>query len=1130
MSFLDTIDRAKAFLEHNGRVSLSALKLEFDLDEARLESLIEELVDVQQVAAREGKVLSWIGAARAEASAPAPEARATPQALSEPATAPQAAEAERRQLTVMFCDLVDSTELSSRLDAEAYRDVVRSYQEAASGSVARYDGHIAQYLGDGVLTYFGYPRAHEDDAERAVRAALALVTRVQALNERLERRHGVCIQIRAGIHTGPVVMGTMGDEARRETLATGETTNVSARLQALAEPDTVVLSGATLRLVQGVFVTEDLGEHSLKGLPIPVHVFEALRASGMRSRLEVTAASELTPFVGRDQELMLLEDRWTQSRDGRGQAVLISGEAGIGKSRLMEAFRERIAEQPHTWLECRTSPYTRDSAFAPILDLHRQALGFRPQDPGDAKLSRLEAGLEVAGFDLDEAVPLLAALHSAPLMDRYTVPDLSPEGLRKKTLFLMCEWLLRLARQQPVILLVEDLHWIDPSSTELIAQFLEQLPTERVLFLLTFRPDFEAPWPARADVTPMLLSRLTRGQLAELVRKAARGSTLPDAWVQEILARSDGVPLFAEELTKAVLESNPDPDTAAMQVAAPQLRIPETLQDSLMARLDALGPVKELAQVASVLGREFEYGLLAQILPLRDTDLRESLANAVQEELFYQRGSPPEASFIFRHALIRDAAYESMLRSTRERHHRRVAKALIERMPHVAEGQPELVAHHWTEAGASELAIDWWERAGRAAQARVAHQEAIHHLRSALEEVARLPEGAARDARELDLLLPLGMSLVSAGSYAHEEAAGTFERARELCDEEADPRRTGIVNYYLATFHTTSGRFELGLKHFLECERIGREHEDELLLVAGLADSAQVFYHLPRLAEGLRRVERACEMYAPERCRFLEVGFGEDPGISGWGWLAWLRWYAGYPDASRAAAARALALAEGVGDPYTRAFAHVMVGSAAVFRRDWVEARRLGREGMRQASEQGYPFVEAYCALAEAIATGVGEADPEALDRYIQALVRCASTETQLSAPQALGNLARLQLAAGQATEAAQTAEGALGIADATEQHFEDSELHRLRGECFLRLPDRAAEAEAEFRHALEIARAQEAKSFELRAATSLARLWQRQGKRAEARHLLQPVYDWFTEGFDTQDLKDAKALLGELA
>jgi len=1036
-----------------------------------------------------------------------------------PAKAPQRPEAERRQLSVLFCDLVDSTRLATTMDPEDWREVVRGYQAAAGKAVEEFAGHVAQYLGDGLLVYFGWPQAHEDDAERAVRAGLGIVDAVGAL--------GSDLSVRIGIHTGPVVVGEMGQGESKETLALGDTTNRAARLQDVAEPNTVVLSAATLRLVSGIFVTRDLGEQALKGIAEPVRAFRALQASGVRSRLDVLAAGELTPFVGRDQELGLLEDRFAQVHEGRGQVVLIQGEAGIGKSRLVQAFREGIAEHAHSWLECRGSPYTQDSALQPVIELQRRGLGFRAEDASPAKLRAIAGGVEAMGFDVGTVVPLMAKLHGAPLGDDYVPPRLSPEGVRKKTLALLVEWLLRLGQRQPLVLLMEDLHWMDPSTIELLGQILEQIPTAPVLLLATFRPDFEAPWGARSHVTPMLLSRFTRTQLGELVRKAARDRDLPEDSIEEILRRADGVPLFAEELTRVVLEANPEPLAPGER---PTLHIPDTLQDSLMARLDALGPVKELAQLASVLGREFDYDLLLAVSPMKEAELREAIAVAVREELFYQRGVPPEASYLFKHALIRDAAYDSMLRSTRRRHHRRTAETLIDRMPALAEAQPEMVAHHWTGAGEREPAIEWWERAGQAARTRVAHEEAIRHFRAGLEQVARLSRDAARDGREIDLLVPLGTSLVAAHGYTVPEVERVFERGRELCNEREEPRRAGIIHYYLGSLHAMRGQYERGLKSFFECERIGRAHGDDLLTVAALADSGQVYFQVPRLAEGLRQVSQACKLYDPERHRFIEAGFGEDVGISGWCWLAYLQLYAGHPDASQTSVSRARSLAESLGDPYTSASVDVFSSIMAGVRRDWTTARALARRVLMVSSEQGFAFWELAGSGLDAWMTGLTEHDPEAIDRYTEILARQASSGDQSYAGLLLGVLVELQLTAGRCAEGAQTATGALEITAAIGQHFNDAELHRLRAECFREMPDREPdEVEAELRRAVEIARSQEAKWLELRAATSLARLWYEQGKRTEARELLQAAYDWFTEGFDTQDLKDANALLDEL-
>jgi predicted ATPase len=493
---------------------------------------------------------------------------------------------------------------------------------------------------------------------------------------------------------------------------------------------------------------------------------------------------------------MLLDDRWAQVREGWGQAMLISGEAGIGKSRLMQAFRERLVAQAHTWLECRCSPYTQESALQPVLELQRQALGFVVEEAAEAKLERLEAGLEAAGFDRAQSIPLMAGFHSLALPERYEEPVLGPEGRRKRTLELLTEWVLRLGREQPVVMLMEDLHWVDPSTLELLGMIIEQVACAPVLLLLTHRPDFEPPWGARSHLTPVLLARLTRAQMGDLVRKAARERDLDEAWVGEIVRRADGVPLFGEELTRTVVESKPDPPRGG---GTPEFQIPETLQDLLMARLDALGPVKELAQLGAVLGREFSYDLLLEVSPLREERLREALAEAVQEELFYQRGTPPEATYLFKHALISDVAYQSLLRSTRRRHHLRVAETLVERMPQVAEERPELVAYHLTEAGEGERAITYWQSAAERANAQVAREEARSHwlqVRRLLAELEDSPKKLFLDLLACGRLMQLGWLL----GWPTDEVEALFAEGKALADRIPDPRPRSLLQMGYAAY------------------------------------------------------------------------------------------------------------------------------------------------------------------------------------------------------------------------------------------------------------------------------------------------------------------------------------------
>ncbi|MGH7289283.1 MAG: AAA family ATPase [Myxococcota bacterium] len=1112
MSFLDTVVRAKSYLEAQGRVSFRALQREFDLSDDALEGLVEELVDVQQVAAREGKVLSWIGGART-ASVGTPR---------EPATASRAALAERRQLSVLFCDLVESTRLAAGMDAEDWREVVRGYQEAAAAVVERYAGHVAQYLGDGLLIYFGWPRAHEDDAERAVRAGLGMVEAVAEGNGALAAKHSIALAVRVGVHTGPVVVGEMGGGASREMLAMGDTTNVAARIQGEAGRDTVVLSSATLRLVSGIFVIEDLGRRLLKGTG-EVHLHRALRPSGMRSRLDVATAAGLTALVGRDQELGLLDDRFAQVSEGLGQAVLISGEPGIGKSRLVHAFRERIAERAHTWLECCCSPYTQDSALFPVLALQRQGLGLGVEVPTELRVERLEAGLGRAGFDRAQAMPLMAAFHRLPLPDRYEEPVLSREGRRTKTLGLLVEWLLRLGRLQPLVLLMEDLHWVDPSTRELLGQILEQIPREQVLLLATCRPDFEPRWGAKSHLTPMLLARLTRSQLADLVRKAARGRELPAAWVEEIARRSDGVPLFGEELTKAVLDKHPEPPGAGGPVPALHV-VPETLQDSLMARLDALGPVKELAQLGSVLGREFSYELLLEVSRMQEAELQAALRSAVREELLYQRGTPPEATYLFKHALVQDTAYGSLLRSRRVELHAAIAAALERAFPEIAASEPERLAHHHTEAGRIRPAIDLWHEAGRRSLQRSANQEAIAHLKRALDLLAKEPRSPERDREELDLQIELGSATMTAHGWGSPEGARCYARARELCLTVGDERERFPILWGFWQIHAVRSDLTECREIAAELLGIAERHGDRAMLVEAHHASWGNPY-AGDFAFQLEHVTRGLSHYDPaEDSRLASQYGGHDAGVCGHGHRGVALLATGYPERSNESVAAALALADKIASPLIKAHALMLSSIPPLLRSDWPEAFRAADAALALSTELGLPtWIRGVAVMRGWALVALGEA----AEGLAQIRHNFESRDLVGLATAHAFHAEALHLA-GATEEALATLHDALPLMERTHERLWKANAMALKGDLLL-ARGLHADAEVWYRNALEVARAQSAKMWELRAATRLARLWQRQGKTTLARDLLAPLYGWFSEGFDTADLKKAKALLEEL-
>jgi class 3 adenylate cyclase len=722
MDFYAVLDQVLALLRQRGRVSSRALKRQFDLDDAYLDDLKVEITEVQRCAVDlDGSMLVWTGVSGVmPLLPPTPLAPVHPppmqpdRASSEivsPPTAPHSTAAERRQLTVLFCDLVDSTALSSCLDPEDLREVVRAYQATCAEVIQRFEGHVAQYLGDGLLVYFAYPQAHEDDAQRAIRVGLGMVEAMRTLNSRLRQRQGVRLAIRVGIHTGLVVVGEIGGGARQEQLALGDTPNLAARLQGLAAPDTVVISAATQRLTQGYFTFHDLGLHRPKSVAMPLQVYQVVGATQVQHRLDITTPRGLTPLVGREPEVGLLRDRWAQVQAGRGHVVVLSGEAGIGKSRLVQVVKDELIGPTALRIEYRCSPYHQHSAFYPVIAHLERVLAWRQDDTPADRLRKLEEAVRPYPLPLAEVIPLFAALLAVPLPASYAPLTLPPQRQKQKTLEALLTWLLVLTERQPLLLVVEDLHWIDPSTLEFLSLLVDQGPTARLLTLLTCRPEFQPPWGLRTHLTPMTLQRLLQSQVEEMIARVTGGKALPPEVVAQLVARTDGVPLFVEELTKTVLESGLLRETQghyALTGPLPPLAIPATLHNSLMARLDRLETVKAVAQLGAVLGRTFAYELLQAVSPLEEATLQHSLRQLVDAELVYQRGVPPQAAYTFKHALIQDAAYQSLLRSTRQQYHQRIAQVLAAQFPEIAESQPELVAHHYTEAGCNAQAVAYW--------------------------------------------------------------------------------------------------------------------------------------------------------------------------------------------------------------------------------------------------------------------------------------------------------------------------------------------------------------------------------------------------------------------------------------
>ncbi len=1058
----------------------------------------------------------------------------TPNCDAAAARTPQ--DAERRQLTIMFCDLVESTSLSGRLDPEELRRVLRDYQAMCATIIRRYDGTVAQYLGDGLLVYFGYPRAHEDDAQRAVHAGLGIMEAIDGLNAKLQEDLGVRLSLRLAIHTGMVVVGELGDDSKREHLALGETPNLAARVQALAETGSVTITGTTFRLIEGFFECKDLGSHVLKGISQPLKLYQVLHDSTARSRLEVSDKTRFTPLVGRKQEIALLQDCWEEVTEGVGRVVLLSGEAGVGKSRLLRILKEHVSENPQAWLTTlRCSPYHQNSAFYPVIDtFERIVLEFGRNDTVQDRQAKLEGFLLQYGMSLPETLPLFAALLSVPLPERYSPLALTSERQKQETLTVLLNILLLRAAKQPLLLVVEDLHWIDPSTLELLNLLVDHGPTTGILAVFTCRPDFDSPWTGRSHLTQVTLNRLTGRQVADMVGQVAGGKILPAELIQQIVIKTDGVPLFVEELTKMVLESGlliDHEDHYELSEPLPALAIPATLHDSLMARLDRLATVKEVAQLAATLGREFTFELLKAVSPLEEEILERELSQLVEAGLLYQQGALPQATFIFKHALIQDAAYQSLLKSKRQQYHRHIAEVLERQLTGMVDSQPELLAHHMTEAGLYERAVVCWQKAGEWAMQRSANVEAVSHLTTARKLLKNLPRTPERTPQELTLLLALGAALTVTKGWATPEAEDVYTRARVLSQQEGDTAQLFPVLLAMHRFYALRGELQLSHEVGEQLLRLAQRTDDPtLLLPAHVAHGYNCFFR-GDLTLAREHLEQGMTFYDAQQHKFWLSRWGEDPGIVGLGFGALSLWSLGFPDRALAWSGEELALASKTTHSFSLAFSLWVAARLHQVRGEVNAVEERVKTLMAFSTEQGFLAWIGHGMILRGWTLCMRGQAGEGIAQMQQGLAAERSAGANLHRTHYLALLAEAYGASGRHEEGLTTIDDAIAIAEKTGEGYSEPELHRVKGVLLLQQSTRdERESETCFLRALDNARRRRAKSLELRAAMSLARLWQSQGKKMEARRLLGEIYGWFTEGFDTADLQEAKALLEALA
>ena len=1148
MRFSQVVADAAAWIEREGRVSYRALKLEFELNDEVLEALKLELIEIRELAVdKDGKMLVWAGP-KPEPSAEAPHSalRSRPSFVvgDDPYPDDLDTKAERRHLTVMFCDLVGSTALSQQLDPEDLRNVVRGYQKAAAEIISRDGGYIAQYLGDGLLVYFGYPHAHEDDARRAVHAGLEIVetikkTRIPYPGADADQH----LAVRVGIHTGLVVVGEMGGGARREQLALGETPNVAARIQASAAPNTVVASIATTRLLDRLVVLEELGTEKFDGMA------EALKTSRVVRVLDEGDDDDSSSparagqiLVGRHDELGILLRRWKQSKTGRGHTVSISGEAGTGKTALVRAIATHVVREGCTRLTFHCSPYHQNSALFPLIKNLERMFRFDPDEPADQKLEKLERLLgRFHPFDNEEVIPLFADLLSIPVAGkRYPSLNLGPEQQRQRMHEALAAWIVGAAKRRPMLLLWEDIHLADPSTLELLELSIEQTPTVPVFNVLTFRPEFSSPWLRGSHVTSITLGRLEPSQVEVMITYLSGGKTLPTRVVEEVVSKTDGVPLFVEEVTKAVLESGfiraVDDRYELTTPSLPSLEIPATLQDMLMARLDRRPEVREVAQLGAVLGREFTYEILAALTSVDDAELLDRLEQLVEAELLYQQGQPPRATYFFRHALIQDAAYESLLHSVRQHYHRQISALFEKKFPELVAAQPEVVAHHYTEGGRIEQAIPYWLQAGERATQRSDNAEAVGHFTKGLEILAASPATPPYMQQELTMIKALGAPLMITKGWGSPDVERVFNRARELCVHLGETQQLYGVLASLWVFHL-SGKTRLTDAQGLADQLLGlaRDADDPTLLLQGHLATAITQFYRGELAAMREHTREGLEYYDVSRDHSLVSVGGLDVGVVGHAYDALSLWLVGYPDQARHALAKGLKLAHELGHPYTLAWALITAAIFHILEGDMQAADAQARAAIARSIEFGFAQLVAWGSILQGLQLAEQKQHEKSIAQMTQGLENYKASGLEVRLPFYLAQLAEVHRQSGTEEDGLALLDEALEISMRRGDAWYEAELHRLKGELILQshteqmTSPEQREAEACFQKSLEIARRQSAKSLELRTVISLAQLWRRQEKRVEARQCLSEIYNSFTEGFDTKDLQEAKALLAEL-
>jgi predicted ATPase len=999
--------------------------------------------------------------------------------------------------------------------------------------VDHFGGFVAQYMGDGVLVYFGYPQAHEDDAERAVRAGLALAARVAGL-----KTHGP-LRIRVGIATGLVVVGDLiGSGEAQEHGIVGETPNLAARLQGIAEPDRVVIAEGTRRLLGNLFEVEDLGRRDLKGFPGPVRAWAALRASSVASRFEALRTPGLTALVGREEEFELLLRRWSEAKTGEGQVVLLSGEPGIGKSRLMVALLERLTDEPHTRLRYFCSSRRVGSALYPIINQIERAVGLTHDDTPQARLDKLDAMLAKTSTSMQDAA-LFAEMLSLPNDGRYPALELSPQQRRERTLNALNLQIEALSGSSPVLIIFEDAHWIDPTSLEALGRAVDRIRTLRVLLIVAYRPEFEPPWTGRPHVTVRRIGRLAQRDVDAMIDQVVGDKSLPVSIRQEIIERTDGIPLFVEEMTKALLETESEDEarrTAAL-IPSSASAVPATLHASLMARLDRLGLAKELAQIGAAIGRRFSHALLAAVACKPEAELRSGLDRLIQAGLLYRQGTPPALmTYVFKHALVRDAAEDMLLRTRRKELHDRIARALEEGFPEIVEAQPELIAHHYREADNVVKAVTYLSIAGVRALSRSALNEAHEQISHALKLISGLPEDDSRRRDESKLRIALARTLLEQKGYADQQVGEAYTEARNFSKHVGDAGMYLAALYGLWSHNYVRGRPAAMLDQAKEFLAFADSHNEAGPIMVGHRLVGVSCLINGYIADASDALQQAFVRYDPGEHgaaslvgQNLRARFGQDVGVAIYSYRSWALCLSGLAaDAEKAAQAALERCLEFEYDNQSRFYALWHAGMAYVLLRNADKVAETGSKLLELANARELPYWQALGHFLHGWRVSLAGRSEDAVALLQEGLRLWQQTGSRIFRPICLAFLADAYAAGGKPDLARHTFEEAFRIVSETGERWAEPEIHRLFGDLFAQYGSPPA-AIARYEQAISIARGQGSRLFELRATTSLARVMADHGKRQQARGLLASVYCWFTEDLDTLDLKEARALLDTL-